>query len=65
MSISVQNLLNSFERLSESEKWEMTLEILNRTLSFDFPALTDEELAQSAEELFLELDKRELASERS
>jgi hypothetical protein len=65
MSTSVQNLLNSFERLNESEKWEITLEILKRTLSFDFPALTDEDLALNAEGIFLELDNRELADEHS
>lgn len=58
MSIAVQNLLNSFEDLSESEKWEMALEILKRTIhSNNFPALTDEEFTLSAEELFLELDQ--------
>ncbi len=59
MSITVQNLLNSFENLSESEKREMASEILKRTVSFDFPALSDEDLTLSAEELFLELDQRE------
>ncbi|MDF5728515.1 MAG: hypothetical protein PUP92_10880 [Rhizonema sp. PD38] len=55
----MQNLLNSFENLSESEKWEMASEIVKRTVSFDFPALSDEDLTLSAEEFFLELDKRE------
>lgn len=60
MNIAVQNLLNSFENLSESEKWETALEILKRTIHFNnFPALTDEELTLSAEELFLELDQTE------
>ncbi len=61
----MRTILNSFELLSPSEKWEIALEILKRTLSFDFPPLTDEELAQSAEELFLELDMRELSDEQS
>ena len=65
MMTSVQNLLNSFELLSESEKREIALEILKRTVSFDWQPLTDEELALSAEEIFLELDKRELENEQS
>jgi len=34
-------------------------EILRRTIHFDFPLLTDEELIHSAERLFLGLDRRE------
>lgn len=37
----------------------MASEIFKRTVSFDFPALSDEDLTLSAEELFLELDQRE------
>ncbi|WP_199315322.1 hypothetical protein [Aerosakkonema funiforme] len=61
MTASVENILNSFELLSKSEKRQIASEILKRTLSFDFPSLTDEELAESAEEIFLQLDKREIA----
>lgn len=63
MSQSVQNFLNSFDRLNTSEQWEITSEILKRTLNLDFPPLTDEELAQSAEELFLELEQQESENE--
>ena len=65
MSQAVQNFLSSFDSLNKSEQWEITSEILRRTLSLDFPALTDEELIQSAEELFLELDCQELEDEKS
>ena len=65
MSQAVQNFLNSFDSLNKSEQWEITSEILRRTLSLNFPALTDEELIQSAEELFLELDRQELEDEKS
>jgi len=33
--------------------------ILRRTLEIDFPRLTDDELVLTAEETFLELDRRE------
>ncbi len=59
MSQSVPNFLNAFEQLTESEQGEITAAILKRTLNLDFDSLTDEELIQSAEELFLELDKQE------
>ena len=65
MTTSVQHLLASFDVLPEAEKRELALEILRRTVNFDTPALSDEELVLSAEELFLELDRRESQDEQS
>jgi hypothetical protein len=45
--------------LPEAEQRELAWEILRRTVNFDLPSLSDEELVLSAEELFLELDRRE------
>jgi hypothetical protein len=59
MSTSVENILDSIERLSDFEKRELLSEIMRRTVSLDVPSLTDEELMLIAEESFLELDKRE------
>jgi hypothetical protein len=59
MSTSVENILDSIERLSDLEKRELLSEIMRRTVSLDIPPLTDEELVLIAEESFLELDKRE------
>jgi hypothetical protein len=59
MTVTVQNMIQSFERLSDAEKREVATEILRRSLQFDFPPLKDDEFVLSAEELFLELDKRE------
>ena len=59
MTVTVQNMIQSFERLSDAEKREVATEILRRSLQFDFPPLTDDEFVLNAEELFLELDKRE------
>jgi hypothetical protein len=59
MTTAVQNLLRSFDRLSEPEKQEAMAAILRRSLALDFPPLSEEELILSAEELFLELDRQE------
>lgn len=59
MTSSVQQILHSFDLLPESEQRELAWEILRRTVNFDLPSLSDEELVFSAEELFLELDRRE------
>jgi hypothetical protein len=63
MSATVQKILESMERLSDGEKRELVSEIIRRTVDLDFPPSTDEELVLLAEEIFLELDKRESADE--
>jgi hypothetical protein len=59
MSTSVNEILRSFDQLPEAEKRELAFEIIRRTIEFDLPALTDDELVLNAEALFLELDQRE------
>lgn len=59
MTTLVKDILYSFEHLSEDEKKELASEILRRTAKFDLPALTNEDFIHCAENLFLELDRRE------
>ena len=59
MGTSAENLIATFERLPDTEKQEVASAILRRTLQTDFPPVSDEELVLSAEETFLELDRRE------
>lgn len=61
MTLSAQNIVQSFDRLSDSDKKEVATEIFRRTLKFDFPPLTDDEFVLNAENIFLELDQRESA----
>lgn len=63
MTALVQELLNTFDRLTDSERLELVLEILKRTVDLDFPPLSDEDLVLNAEELFLELDEQEAVYE--
>ena len=65
MSSSVQDLLNSFDLLSETEKRELASEILRRASVLDQPPLTDEELVLNAEAIFQELDHREAIGEQT
>jgi hypothetical protein len=53
----VEELLDSFERLSKVERREFTTEILRRTTALALPLPTDEELVVNAEEAFLSLIK--------
>jgi hypothetical protein len=59
MTALVQELLDTFDRLTDSERLDLLSEILKRTVYLDFPPLSDEDLVLNAEELFLELDVQE------
>lgn len=59
MALSAQQIIDSFERLPESEKLKVTYEILRRSTRLEIPPLTDEELIAAAEDLFLALDAKE------
>lgn len=59
MTTTAENLISIFDTLPEPEKREVATIILYRTLEFDLPPLSDEELTLSAEQLFLALDREE------
>lgn len=59
MTALVQELLNTFDQLTDSERLDLVLEILKRTSDLQFPPLSDEDLVRNAERLFLELDEQE------
>lgn len=65
MSTTAQHLLESFDQLPDADKQEVAAEILRRTINFDLPSFSDDELVLSAEELFLELDRREAEDAQS
>ena len=65
MTQSVQELLDTFDRLPEAEKREAVSELLRRVRSLEFDLPSDDELVLSAEETFLELDRREAADEHA
>lgn len=59
MDKSVETLLESFERLPDEAKREAASEIIRRSVKFSLPPLEDEALVETAENVFLELDKHE------
>jgi hypothetical protein len=65
MTALVQELLNTFDRLTDSERLDLVSEVLKRTAHLDFPPLSDEDLALNAEAIFLELDEQEAVNECS
>jgi hypothetical protein len=63
MNRTPQQLLDSFEKLPETEKQQVAIEILRRTLSLEVSPLTEEELTLNAEAIFLSLDAAEAGYE--
>lgn len=63
MTVTVEKLLVSFEKLSKTEKHELAIEVVRRTDIFGSPDLSDDELALAAEDLLLALDQEEAALE--
>ena len=59
MTATVENLLVSFEKLTEPEKRDLAIEVVRRTDIFGSPDLSDEEQDLAAEDLFLALDREE------
>jgi hypothetical protein len=65
MTSSAKNILESFDELPEVKKQEVALAILRRTLRSDSLPLSDDDLVIQAEEIFLDLDKREASDGKS
>ena len=61
MTAVVQELLDTFDNLTYSERLDLLSEILKRTVYLNFEPLSDEELTLNAENIFLTLDEEELA----
>jgi hypothetical protein len=59
ISTTVEELLKSFDLLPEVEKHRVAAEILRRSLALTSAPLTDDELTLNAEQVFLDLDRRE------
>lgn len=59
MTAIVQEILRSFDQLPDADKREVAAHILRRTLQWEVSPLTDDDLVQTAEARFVELDQRE------
>jgi hypothetical protein len=63
MTQTVENLLVYFEKLSETEKYEVAIEVVRRTDIFGSPDFSADEIDLAAEDLFLALDREEAQQE--
>lgn len=59
MTTKAQSVLQSFEQLAEDEKREVMTAIVRSCRGVDWPAMTDDELAQFADNAFVGLDRAE------
>jgi hypothetical protein len=65
MTQAVEELLETFDHLPEAQQREAASEILRRVQRLTLDPMSDAELLISAEALFLEIDRREDANERT
>lgn len=65
MTRTVKELLVTYDRLPEPEQREAASEILRRYRRIAVDPISDNELILAAEDLFLELDRREEANDRT
>lgn len=59
MITTAQDVLEKFVQLPVSEKKKVVSVILRESLDTETPVLSEDELVFNAEEIFLELDRRE------
>lgn len=64
MTQAVQELLNTFDALTEAEKQEAAAQLLRRVVDRESGDLPEDALVAAAEELFLEMDAREAADDK-
>ncbi|MGD9890230.1 MAG: hypothetical protein AB7R89_30975 [Dehalococcoidia bacterium] len=65
MSVTVQEVLDSFDALSDSEQYEVTIEVLRRSARTAPAELPEQTLLALADDLFRELDEQETENARS
>ena len=59
MTRAAKQIIESFESLPEPDRQSVVVEILRRAAADAYPALEDEDLVFAADQVFLELDRRE------
>lgn len=65
MITTAEEIIEKFGQLPFAEKKQVISIILRDSLEVETPDLSDEELVLNAEEIFLELDKREAEDAKS
>ena len=59
MTQAIEEVLKKFDELAEAEQQEAMCEMLKRISKHETSPISEQEMILNAEELFLELDKRE------
>ncbi len=59
MTIAARQLLETFEALPANDQNAVALEILRRAAVAEFPAMNEADLVLAADQVFLDLDRRE------
>jgi len=60
-----KTVVENFETLSDAEKREVLVRILEISKEIEYPATADDELVTAADEIFAEYDRRESGNDSS
>lgn len=60
MTNAARQLIATFDALPEREQKAVLAQLLKRLVDVQYPTLTDDDLNQAAEQVFLEYDQREI-----
>jgi hypothetical protein len=63
MTNEAQQFLRSFKALPKTDQHDVLVQLLRMPIEANYAAPSDEDLVHAADEVFLELDKRESAGE--
>jgi hypothetical protein len=63
MTVAVEEILKTFDQLTDLEQLDLAIKVLQRVTNLDFPPLSDEDLVLNAESIFLDLDQQESSYE--
>ena len=61
MTAQAKHIIEDFGALPDQEKREVLAELLRMSREIHYPAVSDDELLLTADEIFLEYDRREAA----
>ena len=59
MTADAKHIIDDFGALPDPAKREVLAELLRMSRFLDYPGLSDDELVSTADEIFLEYDRRE------
>lgn len=59
MATNARRIIEEFDELEEAEQHDVLIQLLRRSVKSPYPSLTESELINAADKIFIELDQGE------